>query len=222
MSTIPNIYMIPGLGGDKRMYAGQLAKFPKTQVLEFIPPLPKESISSYAKRLAQSIDFSEAFILIGVSLGGILAQEIAQYYPPKKIILISSVKSREELPFWMRIFKYLPIARFIPGKLYLWAFFILVWFKTLFTRSNAVMANLKNMARDANPEFVYWAVNQVVKWQNPIDNFKAYHIHGSNDFLFPIRRIKNLGTVIEGGTHVMILTHVAKINQALQDAINEA
>lgn len=210
-----NVYLIPGLGGDKRMYAGQLAKFPHTKVLEFIRPNPKEDFTSYAKRLAEGIDTSKDFILVGVSLGGLLAQEIANIYPPKKTIIISSVKSREELPLWMRCFKHFPVQKVIPGKVYLWAFMILVWLKTLFTRSNSVIGNLKNMARDADPVFVYWAVNQVINWQNPISDFKPYHIHGNKDFLFPIRRLKAVGTVVDKGTHAMILTHVKDINQAL-------
>ena len=219
MKTGPNIYLIPGLGGDKRMYAGQLARFPSTTVLEFIPPRKAEKISEYAKRLAASIDLSKEFILVGVSLGGILAQEIAKHYTPKKVVVISSVKSREELPLWMRIFKYIPLPKLIPGGFYLWAFMILIWFKTLFSRSNFVLGNLKNMAKDADPEFVYWAANQVVAWQHPIENFQAYHIHGTKDFLFPLWRIKGVNTVVKNGTHAMILTHVKQINEALNQVL---
>lgn len=211
-----NIYWIPGLGGDKRMYAGQLKEFPASKVLEFIDPLPNESISSYAIRLAEGIDKEEEFILVGVSLGGILAQEIAVHYPPKKVIIISSVKSTQELPFWMRFFKYFPLAKLIPGKLYLWMFMWLIWLKTLGARSNHILGNLRNMAQDANPKFVYWAANQVVKWRNPIRNFKAYHIHGTKDALFPLRRLKHVACPVKGGTHAMILTHVLAINKALK------
>ena len=217
-----NIYLIPGLGGDKRMYEGQLAKFPHTKVLEFIDPLPNESISSYAYRLAEGIDKNEEFILVGVSLGGILAQEIAVHYPPKKTIIISSVKSSKELPKWMRFFKYFPLPKLIPGSLYLWMFMLSMWVKTLGSKSNHILASLKNMARDAKPKFVYWGANQVLKWENPIPSFKAYHIHGNKDYLFPIGRIQNLGTEVEGGTHAMILTHVLQINEALAKELNIA
>jgi len=217
-----NVYLIPGLGGDKRMYAGQLTRFPRTKVIEFIRPLKNESIASYAKRLAEGIDTSQPFILVGVSLGGILAQEIANIYPPKKTIIISSVKSRQELPLWMRIFKFFPIQKVIPGKVYLWAFMVLVWLKTLISRTNSVIANLKNMARDADPFFVSWGVNQVINWQHPIKDFKVYHIHGNKDILFPIGRIAHVGTVVDKGTHAMILTHVREINVALKQELQDS
>tara|TARA_B100000497_G_scaffold127345_1_gene168813 strand:+ start:2209 stop:2862 length:654 start_codon:yes stop_codon:yes gene_type:complete len=215
-----NVYLIPGLGGDKRMYAGQLSKFPQTKVLEFIEPLKGETISNYAYRLAEGIDKNHPFILVGVSLGGIVAQEIAVHYPPKKTIIISSVKSTSELPLWIRMFKCIPIPKLIPGKLYLWIFMVLMWFKTLGSKRNHIIANLKNMAKDVDPKFVYWAVNQLVKWKNPIVDFKAYHMHGGSDYLFPCFRIKNLNLQIKGGTHVMILTHVRKINEALSKELH--
>ena len=215
-----NKYLIPGLGGDKRMYAGQLTKFADTKVLEFIAPLKNESISNYAIRLAEGIDKTQPFILIGVSLGGVIVQEIANVYPPEKAILISSVKNRDEIPLWMRIFKFVPLQKVIPGKVYLWAFMILIGFKTMFQKSNNIIANLKNMAKDANPEFVYWAVDQIIKWEAPKKEFKPFHIHGTNDFLFPIKRIKNVSVKVENGTHVMILTHVKEINTHLEKWLN--
>lgn len=211
-----NTYLIPGLGGDKRMYEGQLNKFSDTKVLEFIEPLPKESISNYAKRLAEGIDKTKPFILIGVSLGGILVQEISKFYTPEKAIIISSVKNRNELPKWIRFFKYFPLQKIIHGKAYLWAFMLLISFKTMFKRSNNVVKKLKDMAMDVNPVFVYWAVNQVINWKAPEGNFQPYHIHGSNDTLFPIKHIENVTVRVENGTHVMILTHVKIINQHLE------
>jgi len=210
-----NTYLIPGLGGDKRMYAGQLKKFKHTKVLEFIPPQKNESISHYAKRLAEGIDKTQPFILIGVSLGGILVQEISKFYKPHKAILISSVKTRKELPLWMRFFKYFPLQKIIPGKAYLWAFMLMISLKTITKRSTHIIANLKNMAKDANPRFVYWAVNQVVNWQEPAGDFQPIHIHGNNDFLFPIKRIQQVNLEVKNGTHVMILTHVSEINTFL-------
>lgn len=213
-----NVYLIPGLGGDKRMYEGQLNKFQHTKVLEFIAPLPNETMNSYARRLAKSIDFENEFILIGVSLGGVIAQEIASFTNPKKVIVISSVKTRKELPIWMRIFKYIPLPKLIPGNVYLWAFLILVWLKQFWTRRNFIMKRLKDMAKDANPDFVYWAANQMVSWKEPFGEkvFQPVVIHGNRDYLFPIHWIKEVDYVIPKGTHAMILTHVKLINEALQ------
>lgn len=210
-----NTYLIPGLGADKRMYEGQLKHLKDAKVLEFKEPLPNETLKEYAIRLAEGIDKTQDFQLVGVSMGGIMSQEIAAVYKPKQIVLISTVKSREELPIWIKFFKYFPLQKIVPGKFYLWAFMVLVWFRTLFKRSNSIIGNLKNMAKDANPTFVYWAVDKVINWQEPIKDFKAVHVHGTKDTLFPIRRIKRLNYALKDGTHAMVLTHVREINEVL-------
>ena len=56
-------------------------------------------------------------ILIGVSFGGILVQEMTKYIKCDKIIIISSIKSRDELSGVMKISKVLGLHRLIPSYL---------------------------------------------------------------------------------------------------------
>ncbi|MCB0509805.1 MAG: hypothetical protein KDC82_03500, partial [Bacteroidetes bacterium] len=120
---------------------------------------------------------------------------------------------------WMRIFRFFPLQKLIPGKFYLWMFFILMALKSLRMRANPILANLRNMAKDANPDFVYWAVNQVINWKEPISNFSCFRIHGNSDFLFPLRRCQEVDKVVDKGTHAMILTHVKEINTSLASVL---
>lgn len=211
-------YLVPGLGGDKRMYEGQLKHFPNAEVLEFIPPLRKESMANYSKRLASKIDTTKPFNLLGVSLGGMMCMEMAKFLQPEKILLISSVKTRKELPLIIRFFKYFPIQKLIPGAVYLYIFLFVVWLKSFTLRRNPITKKLRDMARDADRSFVRWAVHQVVIWDNEAVAKQVYHIHGQRDYLFPLYRVK-VDEVIEKGTHAMILTHVPAINDWLKKYI---
>ena len=197
------------------MYEGQLKRFPETVVIEFIEPLKGESLVSYIKRFAQLINTDEPFQLLGVSLGGIFCMELAKVVQPERIIIISSVKTRTELPLFIRFFKYFPIHKLIHGKFYIYAFLFLVKLKAWFTRRNIITAKLRDMAKDAPPKFVTWAVHQVIIWENEAVPNNVVHIHGNSDFLFPIRRLK-VDQVIDKGTHAMILTHGKKINFLLE------
>lgn len=208
-------YLIPGLGGDKRMYEAQLKRYPNTRVIEFIEPFKNETIESYTRRLSSEIDTSEPFQLLGVSLGGIMCVEIAKFLNPERVILISSVKSRRELPLWIRFFKFFPVQKIIPGAMYLWMFLILVRIKSLTLRRNFITARLRDMARDADRGFVYWAVHRVVTWRNMEVPKNVVHIHGRKDYLFPLYRCK-VDHTIEKGTHAMILTHAREINDILK------
>ena len=47
-----NIYLIPGLGADRRMYLHQLKVLPGAEVIEHFLPLKSETLVSYSERIA--------------------------------------------------------------------------------------------------------------------------------------------------------------------------
>ena len=78
--NLPKLYLIPGFLTDKTIYKDFLEddRF-DCEVLEFIPTeSAEESIENYAGRLAEKIDKSGSFSILGTSFGGILAVEIAK------------------------------------------------------------------------------------------------------------------------------------------------
>ena len=96
------IYLIPGLGFDHRIFSKLNLEEQNIQYFNWIEPLEHESIRKYAERLAEDIvDDGERTLLIGHSLGGILSQEIACFKQVGQIVLISSIKSRKELPAFL-------------------------------------------------------------------------------------------------------------------------
>ena len=73
-----------------------------------------ETLAQYAQRIVQRITAPRP-MLVGLSFGGMVAVEIAKILPVEKVILISSAKTRDELP---------PSYRFL-GKLHLHKFLAL-------------------------------------------------------------------------------------------------
>ena len=102
------IYLIPGLGADRRMYNSLIAELGQGEVLEFSSPLPGEDMQQYVVRLADRIQKEEPFVLIGTSLGGIMCMELLQHVRPLKTIMLASVKNRNEIPWWIRLLRYVP------------------------------------------------------------------------------------------------------------------
>lgn len=213
------IYLIPGLGADKRMYQSQLRVLPGAQVLEHLPPFKGQTLAQYAQRLAPAIDTSQPFTLIGTSLGGMLAQELAQYVKPQKIILIASVKGRNELPAFIRSMRYLNLHRLITGNMFKSVNNLAA--RRLDSRGDSPAADLiKAMIDDASPQFITWAINAVINWHPLPHTTNIIHIHGSNDTLFPVSLIKN-PVIIKGGSHVMNITMSDEVNQALLTALRK-
>ena len=100
-----SIYLMPGMAASPKIF--ELIKFPsnyKIICLTWIKPHINESIKSYAKRMSAFIKDVNP-VLIGVSFGGILVQEISKHIKVKKLIIISSVKSKVELSLSMKFAK---------------------------------------------------------------------------------------------------------------------
>ena len=212
------IYLIPGLGADGRMYTPQLKVLRNAVVLEHQRPLQGETLAEYARRLSGKIDTSEPFILVGTSLGGMISVEMAKVVNADKVILISSVKHRGEMPRWIRAMKHLRLHKLLSGANFI-RFSNANVQRLITKRDTAVAKLLVDMHNSADPEFVSWAINAVVNWKGTKDyRDDIIHIHGTRDQLFPHRNIEKF-IPVKGGSHVMGLTQAQDVNKALLNAI---
>ena len=118
MSKI-HVYFMPGMAASSAIF--EKIQLPEADfemhLLEWVLPNIKESLQGYAQRMAKNITHEEV-VLIGVSFGGILVQEMKQFLKVKKVIIISSVKSNTELPRTMKIAKTTKAYKLIPTKLF--------------------------------------------------------------------------------------------------------
>jgi hypothetical protein len=218
MAQYSNLYLIPGLGADKRMYAQQLKVFPNAIVLEHLRPVKNETITQYAVRMAKGIDTAKPFSLVGTSLGGIISMELSRMSAPEKIVLMASIKNRSEMPLFMRSMSTLNLHRLISGHRFKSFNNLLV--KRLDSRGDSPAATIiRQMTNDTPAEFIDWAINAIVNWYPP-DHYRSdiLHIHGTNDQLFPIHKIKN-PIIIPNGSHVMNMTMSYEVNKALLKAL---
>ncbi|MBG6110735.1 pimeloyl-ACP methyl ester carboxylesterase [Flavobacterium sp. CG_9.10] len=212
MSKIP-VYLMPGLAASTAIFERIVlpsATF-EVHLLEWEIPLNNESLADYAKRIAQKIKQPNP-VLIGVSFGGILVQEMARYIEARKVIIISSVKSNLEFPRRLKIAKTTKAYKLIPMSL-------LLNIENLakFSFGEKINKRLKLYEKFLSVrDIVYleWAVEKVILWDRIIVDENVIHIHGDMDDVFPIKYIKNC-IVVKGGTHVMILNKYKWLNENL-------
>lgn len=214
MST-PHIYILSGLGADERAFQNlDLQGFPHT-FLPWIPPEKEESLSDYALRMAQGIKSRDP-VLMGLSFGGMIGIEIAKHMQVQKLILISSAKTRKEIPF---------IYRF-AGNLFLHKIIPVIWMKSsnfisnwLFgTSENSDKNLLRKILEDTDPKFVKWSINAVMHWKNTAIPPGTFHIHGTTDRILPIRNIK-CDIAIENGGHLMLLNRAEEISAIVRHQV---
>jgi hypothetical protein len=147
-----------------------------------------------------------------------LAIEIARKLPVRKVILISSIKTIYEAPWYYKLFRILPVYKLIPN-----------WLMT----SSGVFMELtfgkmkpedlwlfKDMLKKSSPKFLKWAMNAALKWSNTVIPPNVYHITGDKDLIFSYKRIKN-ATIVKGGTHIMLFDRPKEINKLLKGILKK-
>ncbi len=216
-----SVYLMPGMAASHKIF--ELIEFPpqyKIVYLKWIKPKINETIKSYAKRMSLFITDDKP-VLIGVSFGGILVQEISKYTKAKKIIIISSVKSRIELSLSMRFAKKTGIHHLLPLNLIddLEKILLFVFGPSIKAKVNSY----KKYLSERDPDYLKWSINQIVNWKQIKYDKNIIHIHGENDKVFPLRyleRNKNL-VIIKNGTHATILRDNKWFSKNLPTIINK-
>jgi alpha/beta superfamily hydrolase len=186
-------------------------------LLEWEIPFDGESLPDYAKRITQNIKHQNP-VLIGVSFGGILVQEMAKHITARKVIIISSVKSNTEFPRRMKIAKTTKAYKLIPMRLIL-----NVENLAKFSFGEKINKRLKLYEKFLSVRdirYLDWAVEQVVLWDRTKIDESVIHIHGDQDEVFSIKYIANC-RVVKGGTHIMILNKFKWLNENLPKIILE-
>jgi pimeloyl-ACP methyl ester carboxylesterase len=207
------IFLIAGLGADTRIYNNIDLNEDEVIGVDWIKPNKTDTLKIYAQKLIFQYNITPGSIVIGNSLGGMIAVEIANIVPLKKVILISSIKTVNEVPAYFSLFHALPVYKIIPGKLIASLGFLI---KPMFGKMNDADAWLFNdMLKNSSPVFIKWAMGAVLAWDNKIIPQNLYHITGDRDRVFDYRRI-NDAIFVKGGTHIMIFDKAKEINKILK------
>lgn len=219
MSKIP-VYLMPGLAASPIIFEN--IKLPEEDFemyfLEWFVPKAKENLQEYALRMTKEIKHENP-VLIGVSFGGILVQEMKLLIPTLKTIIISSVKTNKEMPSRMKIAKKTLAYKLIPTSL-------IANVETLVKYAfgdNIISSRLKLYEKYLSvrdKKYLDWAIESVILWSRTKHDEDIIHIHGDADAVFPIQNIKN-AIIIKGGTHIMIINKYKWLNENLPKIIKE-
>ena len=213
-----HIYLVPGLAASSDIF--EYLEIPQDNFelhyLDWLVPLSQnESIDEYAKRMCALIKHENP-VLVGVSFGGIMVQEMSKIISVKKIIIISSVKSKHELPRRLKFARVSKAYKIFPTKV-----FTHIENYTKYAFGNTIKKRVQLYSKYLamrDKDYLPWALHNVLNWQQENPPNDIVHIHGNKDMIFPIKHVKNC-TVMEGGTHVMILNKAKHISQLLVEVI---
>ena len=209
---IVNLYCMPGMAASPKIFEFiSLPKPFKIHLLSWIPPLKKEPLTDYAIRMCERVTETNP-ILLGVSFGGILVQEMSKYLPGCQVIIVSSVKSKDELPLSMKMAKKTNAHKLLPMQ----------WINNLDNLSLFVfgdgikkrLALYQKYLSERNPDYLSWAIDSLVNWDKTEVLKNIIHIHGEKDTVFPIKNLSHPFIEIKGG-HAAIITQAHWFNKEL-------
>lgn len=222
MSNALNLYMIhvylmPGMAANPSIF--EHIKLPPQEftlhTLSWVLPEDNESLSDYAKRMSLKLIHKKP-VLLGVSFGGVLVQEMAKHVELSKLIIVSAVKSKQELPRRMKLSRKLRLYKALPTKL-IEDIEILAKYAFGETVKNRVALYQKYLSMN-DRRYLSWAVKEMVCWDQEEATPGVIHIHGDQDRVFPLKYIDR-PIVVPGGTHIMVITKYRWFNNNLPKII---
>ena len=206
------IYVVSGLGADFKVL--ERLQFPKEHEVVFIDwliPETDESFKSYVERMAQKIDDSEPFYLLGYSFGGMMVQEMNIIKPAEKVVILGSIKSDKEKSRLIRIGELTKLPKYIPVNFFnLKTFAAYTVFRRFFDPKNP---KVNQYFRVKDPYYLKWSIQRISEWKfEPKGN--VIQIMGDRDIVFPLKN-SNPDYIIKGGTHLFPATKYKEVSLLL-------
>lgn len=213
-----DLYLIPGLGADHRLFDQLQLPGHQVHYLEW-PVMPEGSgLRDYAEALAAQVDVTVPHALIGVSMGGMVAEELAQLTKPERTIIISSWKGPQEMPPPIRLLRGTHPERLLTPTFVRTSLPLMRWQMGVETEHDRALFDSFLAATPLEQLRVQIAA--VMEWEGPPAPVPGLvHIHGSADRLMPIWFVKDVLRV-EGGGHFMVSDRAADVARLVLHALS--
>lgn len=206
-------YLFPGQGSDERLF--KHLKLPAGyDTIHIAYPIPEqhEDLHTYALRFLSRIDTTAPYILIGVSLGGMICTELTDTLSPVKTILISSAKTHKELPGRYTFIKRFPIDKAIPGGVIKAGARLLQGIVEPDRKYDK--ETFKSMLKEKDPVYLKRTVGMITRWERTSYPDRIVHIHGNKDHTIPVKNVE-ADYLVKEGSHMMMITRAEEINNLL-------
>jgi len=215
------IYCFPGQGSDFRLFDSIKVDTTLFELsfIEYGTPKDWMNMKDFAYSLINEIDTLNPYVLLGISLGGMLCAELNEILNPWKTILISSTKNKNELPFRYRFQKTIPLYKLFPKSFLLAGAKIMQPLVEPDRKKNK--ETFKEMLNEKNATYMKRTINLIITWERDTNTKKAYQIHGNKDHTLPLRHIQNPDFIVENGSHMMTLTRGTEISHILNHILSE-
>jgi len=194
------LYLLPGLGADKRMYQGPWEKLDGLVALDFPAYKGEKTLAEMATRIIEENNINSEDEIGGSSLGSMLALEIFKQLNNPGVFLLGSTPSLDTVGL---------IGKCVAPFLLMTPISFLKFFSKI--RKNLLF----EMFRSAETSFMNGMIKALGKWEGYTgDMTKVTQIHGTKDRILkcPKDCLK-----ITGGGHLIAMTHAEECIAFIQN-----
>ncbi len=199
------IYVLPGMGADHRMSPPPWRRIPGSVFLDWPRGVQADSITGVAARVAQDASISDGAILVGSSLGGIVACEIAKIRRLERLFLVGSARRKEEVSSLLRFLH--PLIDLTPI--------------TFVQRAcSKLPSEVCSMFSSSEPAFIRGMCRAIFHWEGLPDGWvDVRRIHGRHDHVIPP---PSDGEILLDGGHLIAMSHAEECVRAIEEATSGA
>jgi pimeloyl-ACP methyl ester carboxylesterase len=219
----PILILFPALGADRRVYGPQQSLPLKLEIVEWIEPeSERESFVHYSERLADRIGPHPNLYIGGVSLGAIVALEVASRVAAAGVITIGGCTSYGQIaPLFRGLLKIGAMAPQRIARLSVAAAPLALKIFEKLDRPNRQL--IATMMREHSMRQTQWSCRALLEWNccAAPPTMPVHSIHGALDEVIRPENV-NPQQLIASGRHMINLTHPAEVNQFIMSAMTVA
>jgi len=184
------IHVLPGMGADSSMFRNEWRSIKDCRFLDWPDYRGERSLREIAERVVVEIGINDGDVVIGHSLGGMVACEIAGIRELRHFVLINSAQHHSEVSSLLAALH--PLAAFTP-------------FRLAQATVRRLPGDLYQMFVRSNPDFIRATCKAIFEWEGLDEKrIRPKRIHGTWDRIIPIPAEVDLA--LEGG-HLIPVTH---------------
>ena len=213
-------YFLPGMAADRRLYSKMTIEGVEPVFIDWPHPGQAKTLTDYAHVLVDRfITPQEPHVLVGSSMGGMMAVELAHLTSPLHTYLLSAPATRREFPQLLNRLRASRLHKALGPKIVFRINRLADVFMGFKTEEDRAL--FYEMLEGYGPEFLHFAVNAVLEWDRQEPPAAYTQILGSEDKLFPPKRAEAQAHVIEGGGHFTTFEYPDELSALLNHAFSE-
>ena len=197
------IHALPGMGTDQRMFPEPWSNIPSFVAHDWMPHSGEKKLADVAQVMCKVCGIRDGDVLIGCSLGGMVACEITKIRKISTLYLVGSATDKEEISNLLAFLH--PLIKIAP----------IDWLRFL---ASKIPHELTQMFSGAETSFIRTMCFAIFQWEGlDIKTTRIYRIHGKHDLIIPP---PNKVDLLLNGGHLISMSHAIQCVEFIQSTLN--